>query len=130
MISLNTKKEAREKREKLQQIEQRKKEKETKQVLKNGRENRKPKTLKKFENGDFVVVEYEMEKFPGIITKVIIEKNVQPKFEVKTMTMSGSNWCWPNKDDILIYDASEILKKIKPPIPFNRRGIFSVPDFN
>ncbi|XP_026462605.1 vanin-like protein 2 [Ctenocephalides felis] len=38
------------------------------------------------------------------------------------MTMSGFangrvNWRWPDKDDVLDYDAKDIVQKIKPPIP-------------
>lgn len=37
-----------------------------------------------------------------------------------------SNWRWPEKDDILIYDAKEVLKKIKAPMAVNKRGVFSI----
>ncbi|XP_050340019.1 uncharacterized protein LOC126766169 [Bactrocera neohumeralis] len=79
-----------------------------------------------FNPGDYVVVRYEGEKFPVQVLKVT---NGNPeKFQIKTMTMSGSNWSWPGKEDILEYDADEVVKKINLPQPINKRGIFSIPD--
>lgn len=85
--------------------------------------------------GDFVVVNYEGEKFPGQILRICNDKPGHPKYVVKTMTMSGFvngrvNWRWPDKDDVLDYDAKDIMKKINSPTPVNKRGVFSVPDLN
>lgn len=40
------------------------------------------------------------------------------------MQMSGTNWRWPEKEDILIYDAQDVLKKLNPPILFNNREVY------
>ncbi|KAK9878374.1 hypothetical protein WA026_021682 [Henosepilachna vigintioctopunctata] len=78
-----------------------------------------------YPNGDFVVVEYEGEYFPGIV----IEK-VDDNLKVKTMTMSGNFWKWPDKDDILVYDMSEIKCKIESPALISSRGTYDVPKIN
>lgn len=46
---------------------------------------------------EFVVI-YERELFPGIIIDKDDNGNV-----VKTMSMGGNNWKWPEKDDIMTY---------------------------
>ncbi|CAL1671689.1 unnamed protein product [Lasius platythorax] len=65
--------------------------------------------------GDYVVILYEGEKFPGLVLD--IEEG--PKFKMKTMAMGGmgiqNRWKWPDKDDILVYEREEIVKKILPP---------------
>lgn len=81
--------------------------------------------------GDYVIIIYEGENFPGVVMEVIHDAS-ETKYKIKTMTMSGFepsgrvNWRWPEKDDILIYDAKEVLKKIKAPTAVNKRGVFSI----
>ncbi|KAK9874449.1 hypothetical protein WA026_002788, partial [Henosepilachna vigintioctopunctata] len=72
-----------------------------------------------YPNGDFVVVEYEGEYFPGIVIK-----KVDDNLKVKTMTMSGNFWKWPDKDDILVYDMNEIKCKFESPTLISSRGTY------
>lgn len=79
--------------------------------------------------GDFVLIVYEEEKFPGVVLKIFREKS-QLKYEVSTMQMSGKNWRWPEKKDVLVYDAADVLKKLKPPELCNNRGVYAFENFN
>lgn len=73
---------------------------------------------------DYVIVSYDGCRYPG---QVIELKDDQ--VQVKHMKSAGlTYWRWPEQDDILCYDENDILKIIKPPIPMNKRGIFSVPE--
>jgi len=60
--------------------------------------------------GDFVIVHYEGEYFPGIVN----DTN-QTSALVSVMTMSGSGWKWPNDDDEIWYKFSDVMQLIKPP---------------
>lgn len=82
--------------------------------------------FRKINKGDFVVVLYEGERFPGMILE--LEEN--SNFKIKTMTMSGQNWRWPEKEDVLSYEDKDVIKKIKPPILLNSRGIYAISDIN
>ncbi|XP_055377922.1 uncharacterized protein LOC129609824 [Condylostylus longicornis] len=75
---------------------------------------------------DYVIVLYEEEKYPGIILSIENDQN----FKVKTMTMSGTNWRWPEKDDILVYQKKDIIKKLNHPLLLNSRGVYSFNDFH
>jgi hypothetical protein len=46
------------------------------------------------------------------------------------MERKGINWLWPDKTDILIYEKSEILKKITAPISRNKRGLFVIEEIS
>lgn len=78
-----------------------------------------------YPEGVFVVVQYEGEYFPGIVME-----NLNDNIKVKTMTMSGSYWKWPEKDDILIYDITDIMCKIESPALMSSRGTYDVPKIN
>lgn len=90
-------------------------------ILNDETDKRKPET-DKISIGDYVVVKYEGEFFPGMILNL-----KSTEVEVKTMTMSGLNWKWPERDDVLWYPKSD-TRKINPPIIVNHRGIYNVPD--
>lgn len=84
--------------------------------------------------GEYVVVNYEGEHFPGTIIKTAIQ-GTSRTYEVKSMTISGLdtitgrvNWRWPDKEDVLMYNYKDIIKKINTPVPLNKRGVFSVTD--
>lgn len=81
-------------------------------------------TTKSIAVGDYVLIIYEDEKFPGVVTNILME-GPEKKYEVKTMQMTGSNWRWPDKVDMLVYDAADVLKKLEPPILLNSRGVYS-----
>lgn len=78
-----------------------------------------------YPEGAFVVVQYEAEYLPGIVIE-----NVENNLKLKTMTMSGNFWKWPEKDDILIYDMKDVICKIESPALVSNRGTYDVPKVN
>lgn len=92
--------------------------------MKRLKKDHKVKDLQKIDinPGDFLIIVYEGKKFPGMVLEVQDEMH----YKVKTMTMSGPNWRWPEKDDILVYEKKDVLKKIKSPLLLNSRGIYAV----
>lgn len=71
----------------------------------------------------YVIVDYEEEFFPGVVTKVT-DKGAK----VKVMSMVGNNWRWPDIDDVLFYPFEDIKCRIKDPQLLNSRGIYHVPE--
>jgi len=69
----------------------------------------------KFQQGDFVIFEYEGEQFPGQVLNV-----QQYGCVIRSMVKSGMNWKWPDKADELFYLYTDIKTKIKPPQSLNR----------
>ena len=54
---------------------------------------------------------------------------VGTEYEVAVMHKSGSkNWKWPIDDDIIYYNASNIVKVLNPPEVVNSRGQFMFKD--
>lgn len=79
-------------------------------------------------NKSYVIVEYEGEFFPGIVKK---KKN--KKCEVSTMTFDKNNWKWPEKEDVIWYDSSQVKEIIEAPeiVPStftSRYQSYSVPE--
>lgn len=74
---------------------------------------------------DFVIVKYEGEYFPGKILEIY-----PGSIKVKTMTMSGRNWKWPQRDDILTYEMNDVVAKISSPTAVNNRGVYSVDEIS
>lgn len=78
----------------------------------------------------YVIVEYEGEVFPGQVLNVDVDGSA----EVKTMTMRGTDWAWPAKDDQCWYEKEFIKEVIQPPKPraskssMAHRAVFSVPE--
>lgn len=75
-------------------------------------------------SGDFVVVTYEGELYPGCVLE-----NIEEGYKIKTMDMCGGGslyWKWPEKDDILIYSHDDIITQIPSPELMNSRGQYSV----
>ena len=68
---------------------------------------------------DWVLVKYENGKYPG---EVICCKGRD--YEVSVMYCRFGIWKWPENEDKIFYDRSDILKKIKPPVPVGSRGQF------
>jgi len=58
------------------------------------------------------------------------KSQVKKKSKQNTMAIGGigiqNRWKLPDKDDILVYEREEIVKKILPPMLLNNRGIYSV----
>ena len=74
--------------------------------------------------GDFVIVKYDQKFFPGEILA-----NYDESAEVKVMASSGPKfWKWPDRDDILMYQWKDVLKKIDPPVIVSNRGTYEVKD--
>lgn len=75
-----------------------------------------PSNSNPLKRGDFVIITYEGEKFPGEISKV--ERLDPPMVTVKCMKKdkaSGSIWCWPCRDDeVEHYDMRHCLRAEKP----------------
>jgi hypothetical protein len=75
-----------------------------------------------YQAGDFVLFEYEGEKFPGCVIKV---ENTQ--ILIKSMQRSGIfNWRWPTRPDIMFYNNDQVIMKIPEP-QGSSRGIYKVP---
>ncbi|XP_068084395.1 uncharacterized protein [Anabrus simplex] len=73
---------------------------------------------------DNVIVKYEEEYWPGVITKVH-----KSGITVSCMARSGNFWKWPSQEDILSYSLSDILCKIKPPTKVSsKRELYNVPE--
>jgi FKBP-type peptidyl-prolyl cis-trans isomerase len=74
-------------------------------------------------DGDYVLVKYLDELYPGRVLSVKGEK-----VEISHMEKSGPfAWRWPKKLDILSYD-NEIIQIIQEPQAQNKRGCFVVPE--
>ncbi|CAH2009014.1 unnamed protein product, partial [Acanthoscelides obtectus] len=122
-----------EKEKKQHEKEQRKSKKVTNHLLKkrklNPEDNSEKNVEKKISNyniGDHVITIYEGELFPGVVCGYD-ENGIMAGITVKSMEMSGPNWKWLEKDDILTYDIKDILCKIEPPELINSRGIYNIP---
>ena len=79
-----------------------------------------------FEVGDWVVVQYDKQKYPGEITDVFNEEVVVSAMH----PASGKCFKWPNHMDKCIYPFSAIIAKIHPPKVAGRRRQFSFDYFN
>jgi hypothetical protein len=75
--------------------------------------------------GDFVVVNYDDEMFPGQVK--LTKKNGA---EVSTMVRSGQNWKWPATEDQIFYFRDQIVDIIAEPVSVGTRGAFSVPEMS
>ena len=80
------------------------------------------KTKASYDAGDYVIVNYEGEWFPGLVLSTS-----KTEKQVKVKTMAGSNWKWPENDDILNYPLIHAMK-IAPPTLVSTRGFYSVPE--
>ena len=60
--------------------------------------------------GDYVIVEFESELFPG----VVLEKHPN-SVEIKCMVISGQNWKWPKVQDVDVYTMDQIKDVIVEP---------------
>lgn len=71
--------------------------------------------------GNFVLVRYNSVIYPGQIVSINAEEA-----EVDCMEKAGNHWKWPMRKDVLIYTMKDIIIKINPPKPVNKRGYFIV----
>lgn len=73
---------------------------------------------------EYVIVNYEQEKFPGVVKEI-----KKGSALVSTMAVSGINkWKWPFTEDKMWYENKDVLETIQPPKQINNRGIFHVPE--
>ncbi|XP_073957399.1 uncharacterized protein [Choristoneura fumiferana] len=86
----------------------------------------KPNKNRKFSLGNFVIIKYEGEYFPGKIES--LRKN---EYEISTMTLTtGNSFKWPNPPDKIFYKLKEIMEVIKEPICLNKRGFYRIPEMD
>lgn len=81
-----------------------------------------------FSIGEYVIVDYEGEKFPGKIVNLDTDE-----FEVSVMCMKGQDWAWPEKLDQMWYFKKDVLERIKEPELIesaSRRKRFRVPEID
>lgn len=85
----------------------------------------KKSEMKSPEIGDFVVVEYEGEYFPGNV-----EDTNGQDYKVGTMCISGvCGWKWPEKPDYCWYKLESIKEIIPAPsLIMNIRGVVQMPE--
>lgn len=78
-----------------------------------------------YEVNDYVVVNYEGDKYPG---QIVSTRDGQ--YFIRCMSKAGQNWKWPDKDDEIWYDKSAIHKKILPAsiVPVSNRGVYQIND--
>ena len=76
-----------------------------------------------FEVGDWVIVTYEDEEYPGEVTATI-----DGEVEVSVMHPYGGYYKWPDAKDQIYYPVSNVLRKIDAPIVAGSRGQFSFND--
>ena len=70
-----------------------------------------------FSIGNWVVVNYNGEEFPGEITSCGSE------IEVSVMHKSGNKfWKWPKTIDKIVYERKDVVRKINPPKVAGHRG--------
>lgn len=79
--------------------------------------------LKDLKKNDYVIVNYEGEHFPGKIMSVKRSKN---EIKVLTMTKSLKNWKWKESETADSYKLDDVVRKIREPVPVNKRGTFRV----
>lgn len=75
--------------------------------------------------GIFVLVRYNQSTYPGLVVSIN-----QNEAEIDCMEKAGNHWKWPARKDILHYPLEDIIMKIKPPKPFNKRGFFAVSEIS
>jgi hypothetical protein len=70
------------------------------------------------------VVNYEEEKFPGVVTG-----HQDEEVEFNCLVQAGQFFRWPTKEDKVMYEKNDILYTIAPPTPTGNRGQLKF-DFN
>lgn len=77
---------------------------------------------------DYVIVVYDENVFPGIVTDVKKEDNELLYYKVQCMVKSGKYWRWPDQPDEIFYMASDIISKISPCNiePVSSRGQYNI----
>lgn len=76
------------------------------------------------EVGQWAVVAYDGERYPGEVTALSDIEGV----EVSVLHKSGSCWKWPQPKDVICYYKKDIVRLISPPIAAGHRGQFIFSD--
>lgn len=72
----------------------------------------------------YVIIKYEEEYWPGIVTQVH-----KSGVTVRCMSKSGNCWIWPKQEDILTYNISDVVCKINPPTKVSsKRELYNIPE--
>lgn len=79
----------------------------------------------RFRVGDYVVVNFEGQMYPGRVTVARPEE-----YMVNAMARSGKLWKWPAKKDEILYSSNEVLYKINAPQEVKKSGLFEVKEID
>ena len=82
-------------------------------------------TVKSFTVGDWVLVKYDTDVFPGEVKKICNDE-----IKVSVMVPSGSYFKWPKDEDAIFYPVANVIKSLKPPVIKSSRGTFEFIDLN
>lgn len=81
---------------------------------------------KRPDKGNYVIVKYEGEYFPGTIENVDGDM-----YEISTMSFSsGNTFRWPERSDKIWYQKNDIVEIIAVPTLANVRGFYRVPEMD
>lgn len=78
-----------------------------------------------YKAGQYVLVNYEGERYPGRITKKTSDGFI---VSAKQKTGKVGHWKWPQKLDEIEYSLEEMVQEINPSQQMSSRGIFAVPE--
>ncbi|KAJ4435204.1 hypothetical protein ANN_23781 [Periplaneta americana] len=71
-----------------------------------------------------VIVRYEEELFPGIVTSVD-ERDAR----VSVMQRSGQLWKWPDQKDEIDYAYKDVVEKMRQPVKkSHKRELYDIPE--
>lgn len=73
--------------------------------------------------GDYVIVKYNEGLFPGQVLNVSVQG-----LTVKCMEKGKKAWKWPSKEDKLLYNRCDVVKKID--VQETRRGFYYIPEID
>ncbi|XP_033122920.1 uncharacterized protein LOC117121731 [Anneissia japonica] len=69
--------------------------------------------------GDWYIVEYEGQQFPGEVIDIR-----EGEYQVSVMERAGKNWKWPSTKDNIFYMKSKMISKLEAPEVVNSRAHF------
>ena len=76
-----------------------------------------------YRKGQWVLVKFNCDSFPGEITEIVSEKQI--KVTVMVPTGPPGYYKWPIPPDCIVYNkGTEVIKAISPPTVVNNRGLF------
>ena len=76
------------------------------------------------DKGAWVMVEYDGDMYPGIVT----ELSTTEGYKVKVMRKSLAGWKWPATNDEIWYQATKVVRVPENPIPRRSRNEYIFPD--